>query len=117
MASLNKITVIGYVGNEPEMRFTPSGKPVTNFNVATSYSYTKEGEKVEETTWFSVSCWGKLAETVNQFLSKGRQVYVEGRLQTQEWETPSGQTKFKLEIVADKVMFLGKSDSEVGDGS
>jgi len=104
---LNKVMIIGNTGREPEMRFTPSGKPVTNFSVAVN---SKFGEQ-DTTEWFNIVCWSKLAETCNQYLQKGQQVYVEGRLQTQTWEQ-DGETKYKTEIVANRVLFLGKRKQE-----
>ena len=109
MASVNRMIIIGNLGGEPEMRFTPAGQPVTTFSVATNYQYnTAEGERKEETEWFRVVTWRKLAETCNQYLSKGQQVYVEGRLHSRTWDGQDGQKHFQNEIVADKVTFLGK---------
>ncbi len=109
MVSVNKIIVIGRLGREPEMRFTPTGQPVTSFSVATSRRYTTSaGERKEETEWFTVVTWGKLAEQCNQFLTKGRLVYVEGRLRTNTWESQDGQKHSRNEIVADRVSFLDK---------
>jgi single-strand DNA-binding protein len=109
MVSVNRITVIGNLGNEPEMRFTPSGRPVTSFRVATNWRYTTpEGERKEETEWFTVVAWGRLAEQCNQFLTKGRLVYVEGRLRLRTWEGQDGQRRARNEIVADRVKFLDR---------
>jgi len=109
MVSVNRITVIGNLGNEPEMRFTPSGRPVTSFRVATNWRYTTpEGERKEETEWFSVVAWGRLAEQCNQFLTKGRLVYVEGRLRLRTWDGQDGQRRARNEIVADRVKFLDR---------
>ncbi|MBI4267227.1 MAG: single-stranded DNA-binding protein [Chloroflexi bacterium] len=109
MVSVNKIIVIGNLGSEPEMRFTPNGRAVTSFSVATNWRYTTaEGERREETEWFTVVTWGKLAEQCNQFLAKGRLVYVEGRLRTHSWEGQDGQKRSRNEIVADKVSFLDR---------
>jgi len=115
MASLNKITVIGNLGSDPEMRFTPNGNPVTSFSLATNRVYTVEGERREETQWFRVTTWNKLAETCNQFLSKGKQVYVEGRLQSREWEGSEGEKRFSVEITANSVLFLGTKSAPSGD--
>ena len=105
--TLNKMIVIGNLGGDPEMRYTPSGQAVTNFNVATNYKYTTaDGESREETEWFRVSAWGRLAETCNQYLAKGRKVYVEGRLRSRTYETRDGQTRFANEITATDVRFL-----------
>jgi len=106
MSSLNKVMIIGNVGSEPEMRFTPSGKSVTNFSVAVNDKF---GE-TEHTEWFKIVAWGKLGETCNQYITKGRQVFVEGRLETQKWEGEDGQTHYKTEVVASKVVFLGKRE-------
>ena len=109
MASLNKVMIIGNLGSEPEMRFTPNGNPVTSFRVATNRVYTTtDGERKEETEWFTVVAWNKLAEQCNQFLTKGRLVYVEGRLRTHTWEGQDGQKHSRNEIVADKVSFLDR---------
>ncbi len=109
MASLNKIMVIGNLGTDPEMRFTPSGNQVTSFRLATTRTYTtSEGERKQDTEWFTVVTWGKLAETCNQFLAKGRRAYVEGRLSTRTWEGQDGQKRFTTEIVANRVIFLDR---------
>ena len=109
MVSVNKIIIIGNLGSEPEMRFTPNGRPVTSFNVATNWRYTTaEGERKEETEWFSIVTWGKLAEQCNQFLTKGRLVYVEGRLRMHTWEGQDGQRRSRNEIVASRVSFLDR---------
>jgi len=112
MASVNKVIIIGNVGSEPEMRFTPNGNPVTSFRAATNWRYTtSQGERREETEWFTVVAWNRLAEQCNQFLSKGRLVYVEGRLRSRVWESPEGEKRFRNEIVADKVTFLDRQAS------
>ena len=109
MASVNKLIIIGNVGSEPEMRFTPNGNPVTSFRVATNWRYTtSQGERREETEWFTVVAWNRLAEQCNQFLTKGRLVYVEGRLRSHIWEGQDGEKRFRNEIVADKVTFLDR---------
>ncbi|TET39871.1 MAG: single-stranded DNA-binding protein, partial [Dehalococcoidia bacterium] len=94
---------------DPEMRFTSSGNSVTSFRIATTRTYvTPEGERRQETEWFTVVTWSKLAETCNQFLSKGRRAYVEGRLRTHTWEGQDGQRRFRNEIVANTVIFLDR---------
>ena len=109
MPSLNKVTIIGNVGNEPEMRFTPNGKPVTSFRVATNWVYTNpEGERLQETEWFGVVAWNKLAEQCNQFLGKGKLVYVEGRIHTRNWEGQDGQPHSRIEVIANRVIFLDR---------
>jgi single-strand DNA-binding protein len=100
--------VIGHLGRDPEMRYTPSGRPVTNFNVATSRSWkTSDNERRTETEWFNVVAWGSLAEICNQYLTKGQQVYIEGRLQTRRWEE-DGVHRSTVEIVAKEMVMLGK---------
>ncbi len=109
MASLNKVMIIGNLGSEPEMRFTPNGKPVTSFRVATNRAYTTpEGERKEETEWFTVVAWNKLAEQCNQFLAKGRLIYAEGRLKTRTWDGQDGQKHYSTEIIANRVTFLDR---------
>ena len=108
MASLSKVILIGNLGSDPEMRYTPDGKAVTSFRMATNRRYTTlAGETREETDWFRITVWGKQAESCNQFLTKGRQVYVEGRLHARNWEGQDGQTRTNLEVTADRVLFLG----------
>ncbi len=112
MASLNKVMIIGNLGSEPEMRFTPNGNPVTSFSVATNWVYTtSEGERKQETEWFTVVAWNKLAEQCNQFLTKGRLVYAEGRLHTRTWEGQDGQKHYRTEIIASRVTFLDRQAS------
>ena len=112
MPSLNKITIIGNVGNEPEMRFTPNGKPVTSFSVATNWVYTSpEGERRQETEWFNVVAWNRLAEQCNQFLAKGRLVYAEGRIHTRNWEGQDGQARSRIEVIANRVIFLDRREA------
>lgn len=110
IASLSKVILVGNLGSDPEMRYTPNGKAVTSFNIATNRRYsTSGGESKEETDWFRVSVWGKQAEQCNQFLSKGKQVYVEGRLHARSWEGQDGQMRTSLEVTADRVLFLGRA--------
>jgi single-strand DNA-binding protein len=122
MVSLNKVMLIGNVGNDPEMRFTPNGNPVTSFRMATNRVYTTpEGEKKEETDWFSVVAWNKLAEQCNQFLGKGKLVYVEGRLHNSNWESQDGQKHYRTEVIASQVKFLdrqgqGAPEGKTGEG-
>src|SRR5512137_2306954 len=106
---LNKIMIIGHLGRDPEMRYTPSGRPVTTFTVATSRSWnTSDGERHSDTEWFNVVAWGNLAEICKQYLTKGQQVYVEGRLQTRHWEDKEGVKRSTVEIVATEMMMLGE---------
>ena len=112
MVSVNRIIIIGNLGSEPEMRFTPNGRPVTSFSAATNRRYTtSDGERREETEWFTVVTWGRLAEQCNQYLNKGRLVYVEGRLRTHTWEGQDGQKRSRNEIVADRVSFLDRQST------
>jgi single-strand DNA-binding protein len=122
MASLNKVMIIGNLGADPEMRFTPSGSPVTSFRIASSRTFTTpEGEKKQETEWFTVVAWSKLAELCNQFLSKGRMAYVEGRLKTRSWDDKEGVKHYKTEVIASQVIFLDRGGAaplpeEVAEG-
>ena len=105
---LNKVMVIGNMGRDPELRYTPSGKPVTSFSLASSRSWiAPDGERREETEWFNVVAWGNLAEICSQKLSKSQQVYIEGRLQTRSWEDEHGQRHFRTEVVANEMIILG----------
>ncbi|KAF0111488.1 MAG: single-strand DNA-binding protein [Chloroflexi bacterium] len=105
---LNKVMIIGHLGREPEMRYTPSGRPVTTFTVATNRSWnTTDGERHNETEWFNVVAWGNLAEICKQYLTKGQQVYIEGRLQTRRWEDAENVKRTSVEIVASEMMILG----------
>ena len=113
---LNKVIIIGNVGRDPEMRYTPSGRPVTSFSVATSRTWVSaEGERREETEWFNVVAWGTLAEICKTHLTKNQQVYVEGRLQTRGWEDESGKKHFRTELVANEMILLGERRSQQGD--
>lgn len=115
---MNKIIVIGHLGNDPEMRYTPNGQSVTNFNVASSRRYrTADGEQREETEWFRVSAFGRLADVCNQYLAKGRQVYVEGRLRGRSYTDRDGQPRYSLDITATEMQMLGRrGDNEYGGG-
>jgi single-strand DNA-binding protein len=106
---LNKVQIIGNLGGDPEMRYTPTGKPVTSFNVAVTRAWVKpEGERTEATDWFNVVAWGRLAEICSQYLVKGSRVYVEGRLETRSWEGENGAKYSRTEIVASEVIMLDK---------
>ncbi len=105
---LNKVMIIGRLGRDPEMRYTPSGRPVTTCNVATTRSWNSSaGERHTETEWFNVVAWGSLAEICKQHLLKGQQVYIEGRLQTRVWEDNAGNKRSSTEIVANEMIVLG----------
>lgn len=106
---LNKVMIVGHLGRDPEMRYTQTGRPVTTFSVATSRSWkTSEGDRREETEWFNIVAWGNLAEICNQYLSKGQQVYIEGRLQSRKWEDDDGNRRTSVEIVAREMLMLGE---------
>ncbi len=116
--TLNKILIIGNLGSDPEMRYTPSGDPVTSFSVAVGRRYKRrDGQEVDETEWFRVSAWRRLAEITNQYLSKGSKVYVEGRFSSRTWTDQNGQTRVSNEINAFEIQFLtprGQQDSGGG---
>ncbi len=110
MAGINKVIVVGNLGKDPELRHTPQGQAVANFSVATSESWNdKSGQKQERTEWHRIVVWGKLGELCAKYLSKGRQVYVEGKLQTRSWDDKDGQKRYTTEIVASTVQFLGNN--------
>lgn len=108
MAGINKVILVGRLGADPEVKTISGGNTVARLNLATSENWTdKEGQKQERTEWHRVVVWGKLADLCGRYLSKGRQVYVEGRLQTRSWEDQQGQKRYTTEIVANTVQFLG----------
>src|SRR5437016_458476 len=109
--------VIGNLGVDPEMRFTADGTPVTRFRMAVNrMAGGMEGERRQETDWFTVVAWRKLAETCNQYLTKGKRVYVEGRLQTRSWQDKEGQTRYQTEIIANDVIFPDRATSPLPGG-
>ncbi len=111
MAGVNKVILVGNVGRDPELRHTANGQPVANFRLATNESWTnKSGEREERTEWHTIVAWGKLAEQAHDYLSKGRQVYVEGKLQTREWEDKEGQKRRTTEVIAQQLVFLGRRE-------
>ena len=112
MAGLNKAILIGNLGKDPEIRYTSSGLGVANFNIATSETWTnKEGEKETRTEWHRIVAFGKLAEICGEYLSKGKQVYIEGRIQTRDWEDQNGVKRYTTEIVANQMQMLGTRDA------
>lgn len=121
MASVNKVILIGNLGADPEVRFTPGGQAVCELRMATNESWTdKNGAKQERTEWHRIVVWGKQAENCGKYLSKGRTAYVEGRLQTRQWDDKDGNKRYTTEIVADRVQFLGGGGGErenAGGGS
>jgi single-strand DNA-binding protein len=119
MASgVNKVILVGRLGADPEVRYTSNGGAVANFNLATSESWTdKAGQKQERTEWHRVVVWGKLGELCGQYLSKGRQAFIEGRLQTREWTDKEGHKRYTTEINAQNVQFLGGPSDRAGAGA
>ena len=119
MASVNKVIIVGNVGRDPETRYMPSGDAVTNISVATSdrYKDKQTGEMKENTEWHRIAFFGKLAEIAGQYLKKGSQVYVEGRLRTRKWTDQSGQEKYSTEIIADSMQMLGARMAGSGDAA
>jgi single-strand DNA-binding protein len=110
---LNKVMLIGRLGRDPEMRYTPSGKPVTTFSLGASRSWSaSDGEKHTETEWFNIVAWGNLAEICKQYLIKGRLVFVEGRLQTRYWEDGEGNKHSSVEVVANEMIMLDERREE-----
>ncbi|MBX3033471.1 MAG: single-stranded DNA-binding protein [Bdellovibrionaceae bacterium] len=108
MSGVNKVIIVGRLGSDPETKTIGQGSTVSQFNVATSENWMdKQGQKQERTEWHRIVVWGKLAEICGKHLSKGRQVYIEGRLQTRSWEDKQGQKRYTTEIVANTVQFLG----------
>jgi single-strand DNA-binding protein len=117
MASLNKVFLIGNLTRPPELRYTPSGTAVTDLRLAVNRSYTTQGgERRDETHFLTVVVWGKQAESSAQYLDKGRPVLVEGRLQTREWEGKDGQRRNVVEVVAERIQFLGRPKAAAGPG-
>jgi single-strand DNA-binding protein len=109
MAGLNKVILIGNLGRDPELRYTASGQPVANFTLATTESWTnKSGEREQRTEWHRIVAWGRLAEICGEHMNKGKQVYVEGRLQTREWEDREGNKRRTTEVTANQVLMLGR---------
>ena len=108
MASVNKAIILGNLGRDPELRHTPAGKAVATLRIATNEVWTDQsGERQERTEWHTVVVWGRQAENCNQYLKKGRSVYIEGRLSTRKWQDKDGKDRYSTEIVADRVQFIG----------
>ncbi|MCI0663446.1 MAG: single-stranded DNA-binding protein [Acidobacteria bacterium] len=117
MASFNRITIVGYLGKDPEIRYTPDGQAVCNFSVATSERRKdRTGEAQEITTWFKITVWGKRAEVANQYLAKGKQIYIEGTLRQEEWTDREGTKRTSLVVNASDFQFLGTKGDEGGSG-
>ncbi len=116
--SVNKVLLIGRLGNNPEIRYTNTGTAVANFNLATSENWNdKNGQRQERTEWHRVVVWGKLAELCEKYLSKGRQCFVEGRLQTRSWDDKDGNKRYTTEIVASTIQFLGTAGAQTSAGA
>ena len=115
---LNKVMLIGNLTRDPELRYIPSGQAVTTFTIAVSRTYnSKSGEKKEEVAFIRIVAWARLAEICNEYLKKGRSVFVEGRIQTRSWDGPDGNKRYSTEVVADNVQFLGaKPGGGKGEG-
>lgn len=116
---INKVTLIGNVGRDPELRYTASGTAVANFSLATSRRFKdRDGTQRDETEWHKLVAWGRTAEVINQYAPKGKQLYIEGRLQTRQWDDKEGNTRYTTEIVVEHMKLLGgKSDGGEGGGS
>lgn len=116
--SFNKIILIGNLGRDPELRYTPQGTPVCSFTMATNEKRKdRSGENQDVTTWFRVTFWGRQAETASQFLTKGKPIYVEGRLRIEEWNDRDGKPRYTLEVHATDMQFIGQRSDETGAGS
>ena len=111
---VNKVVIIGNLGKDPEVRYTQSGSAVSNLRLAVSERRKKGDEWLEHTEWIDVVCFGKTAENAGQYLSKGRQVYVEGRMSTRKWEDKEGNNRYSTEVVAHSIIFLGSGNSDAG---
>lgn len=118
MASVNKAIIVGNLGADPEQRYTQNNTPVTTFRIATTDQWTdkQSGQRQERTEWHRIVAWGRLAEICGQYLRKGKQVYIEGRLQTREWEDQQGQKRYTTEIVAQTMQMLGRPGEFEGGG-
>ena len=117
MASLNKVMLIGNLGKDPEVRFTAAGQAVASFSLATSEKFKgKSGDMEERTEWHNITLWGKLAEIAGEYLSKGKTVYIEGRLQTRKWQDKNGNDRYTTDIVGDKMQMLSAKGERSGGG-
>ena len=116
MIGVNKVILIGNLGKDPELRYTPSGQPVVTFSLATTERWNdRNGQRQDRTEWHNIVVWGKLGELVNQYLKKGRSAYIEGRITTRSWDDKDGNKRYKTEIVANQVQFLGNAGQSVSD--
>jgi single-strand DNA-binding protein len=118
MSSLNKVMLIGHLGKDPEVRYTPDGAPVASFSLATSENWTdKNGIRQERTEWHNIVAWSKLADLSKRFLTKGRQVYIEGRIQSRDWNDRDGNKRRTTEIIATQLVLLGSKSQGMDAGS
>jgi len=116
MLGINKVILIGNLGKDPEVRYTPAGKAVANFSLATTERWTdRDGQRQDKVEWHTVVAWGKLGELAGQYLKKGRPVYVEGKIATRSWDDKDGSKHYKTEIVANQLVFLGSNDRQGQD--
>jgi single-strand DNA-binding protein len=114
MSGVNKVILVGHLGSDPEIRYTTGGTPVGNFRMATTERWvSKNGERGERTEWHRIVVWGKLAEICAEYLVKGKQVYIEGRLQTRQWQDKEGAKRFTTEVTANNMVMLGKAGDRV----
>jgi single-strand DNA-binding protein len=117
MGSVNKVILVGNLGRDAELRYTPGGAPVATINLATTEVWNdKAGQKQEKTEWHRVILWGKSAESLNEYLVKGKQIYVEGRLQTRQWDDKDGTKRYTTEIRGDRIVLLGSGGGGTGGG-
>jgi single-strand DNA-binding protein len=115
--SVNKVILVGNLGKDPELRYTASGTAVCNFSLATTESYKdRDGNKQEKTEWHNIVVWRQLAEICGKYLTKGKQIYIEGKLQTRKWEDRDGNTRYSTEIVADQMQMLGRAGDDNNAG-
>jgi single-strand DNA-binding protein len=116
MIGINKVILIGNLGKDPELRYTPGGQPVATFSLATTERWNdKNGQRQDRTEWHTIVAWGKLGELANQYLKKGRSAYVEGKITTRSWDDKDGNKKYKTEIVANQIQFLGSTGQQSGE--
>jgi single-strand DNA-binding protein len=117
MGSVNKVILVGNLGRDAELRYTPGGSPVATINLATTEIWNdKAGQRQEKTEWHRVVLWGKTAESLNEYLTKGKQIYVEGRLQTRQWDDKDGNKRYTTEIRGDRIVLLGGGGAGAGGG-
>ncbi|HEX7078901.1 MAG TPA: single-stranded DNA-binding protein [Candidatus Eisenbacteria bacterium] len=117
MAGVNKVILVGNLGADPEVRSTPGGQRVANIRLATSRQWTsQDGQRQEKTEWHSIVIWGKQADIAEKYLTKGKQIYLEGRLETRSWQDKEGQTRYKTEVICDNFQMLGRAGERNGEG-